>query len=119
MTLEIGNKPLPEITAEQVMELIKIIGALPSLEFWNTPVITDFSNKMFSDTVVINYHSYRISDNRESCHYIFFFNFKDFHWHYTKDFEIHHKQQRHHSKNLGIKEFRYLLQQGFDVPFYN
>jgi len=119
MILEIGAKPLSEISPENVMDLVKMIGALPSLQFWNEPVITDFSNTTFSDTVVIDYVSYRIEDNRKSSEYTFFFNFKDFSWHYTKDFEIYHKQQRHHSNRLSIKEFRYLLQQGFDIPFYN
>ena len=118
MKLEIGNKPLSELTAENVMDMILMIGACPSLEFWNKPIITDFNNKMFSDTVVIDYHSYRIEDNRESSHYIFFFNFKDFHWQYTKDFEIYHKTQRHHTKNLGVPELRYLIKQGFNIPIY-
>ena len=47
-----------------------------------------------------------------------FFNFKKIHWHYTKDFEIYHKSQRHHSKNLGLPELRYLISLGFDVPIY-
>lgn len=45
-----------------------------------------------------------------------FFNFKKFHWHYTKDFEIYYKSQIHHSKNLP--ELRYLISLGFDVPIY-
>jgi|ERR1035437_3260376 hypothetical protein len=117
-SIKIGNKPMSEITSENVMDIILMIGACPSLEFWNKPIITDFDNTTFSDTVVIDYHSYRISDNMESCHYIFFFCFRGFHWHYTKDFEIYHKSQRHHSKNLGVKEFRYLIQEGFDIPLY-
>jgi hypothetical protein len=117
-TIEIGSKLMSELTAENVMDIILLIGACPSLEFWNKPIITNFDNEMFRDAVVINYHSLRTSDNKNSCEYIFFFNFKSFNWHYTKYYEIYNKSQRNHSNNVSLKIFKYLISNGFDVPLY-
>lgn len=119
MQIEIGTKKLSELTAENIMQIVMIIGAAPSSEFWNEPTLLDFNNTMFSDTITIDYVSYRKSDNKKSCKYTFFFDVKRFSWHYTKDFEIYHKWQRHHSSKLGLPELRYLISQGFDVPLYN
>ena len=120
MLLEIGNKSLTELTGENILDMVMIIKACPSLEFWNEPILLSFNNTHFSDTYVIEYVSYRKSDNKKSCKYTFFFNFKDFYWHYKKDFEYYKEDYvEHASRNLSIKEFRYLIQQGFDIPLYN
>jgi len=116
--IAIGNKPLSEITAENVMDIVLLIGACPCLDFWNKPIITDFDKETFSDTVVIDYHSTRIEDGRESNYYTFFLTFRDFSFHYTKNYEVYHKMQKHHSQYLRINVFKYLIQQGFDIPLY-
>jgi hypothetical protein len=118
MTIEIGTKPLKELTAENILDIVMMIGAHPSPQFWNKPIIIDFTNTMFSDTIVIHYHAFRTRDNIKSCEYWFYFDFKRLRWHYSKDFDIHHKIQRHHTKNCSLAEIRYLIQQGFDVPLY-
>lgn len=117
--IEIGTKPLKELTAENILDIVMIVGAHPCPEFWNKPIITDFDNTTFSDTIVIEYHAFRKEDNRKSKVHSFYFKFNSLWWHYVKDFDIHHKIQRHHTKNCSLAEIRYLIQQGFDVPLYD
>lgn len=62
MILQIGNKPLKELTAEDLRQIVLIEGCSPSLEFWNEPEITRFNNTTFSDTIVIDYLAYRKDD---------------------------------------------------------
>ena len=118
MFIEIGSKPLKELTVENVIDIVKIIGAMPCLEYWHEPTVIEFDNTMFSDTIVVYYKSYRISDNKESQEYMFFLDFKRFHWHYSKDYERVNKLQRHHSREFSLEVLRYLIKQGFDVPLY-
>jgi hypothetical protein len=115
MNVEIGNKPLKELTAEDLRQIVLIEGCSPSLEYWNEPEITDFTNTLFSDTIVIEYLSYRKEDNLKSCEYTFFFNFKDFIFHYEKGNPNHQPN----GKRVGLETLRYLISQGFDVPLYN
>lgn len=119
MQIQIGAKKLSDLTAENILEIVKIIGCTPSFEYWNEPVLLDFSNTMFSDTIVIDYVSYRKSDNKKSCEYSFYFDFKRLRWHYVKDFEIHSPKYRHHANNVDMSVLRYLINEGFDVPIYN
>lgn len=119
MIIEIGNKPLKELTSDNLIEIIKIIGCTPSPKYWNESTLLDFNNTMFSDTIVVDYTSYRTADNKKSCDYTFFFNFKDLRWHYLKDFERHMRQHRQHSSLVSLPVLRYLIEQGFDVPLYN
>jgi len=118
MNIEIGNKQLKDLTSDNLIEIVKIIGCIPSLEFWNEPTLLDFSNTTFSDTIVIDYTSYRTSDNKKSCEYTFFFNHKELSWHYQKDFERNLNQHRHHHKLASLPLLRYLISEGFDVPIY-
>lgn len=119
MIIEIGNKPLKELTAEDLRQIIIIEGCSPSLEYWNEPEITDFTNTMFSDTIVIDYLAYRKEDNLKSCEYTFFFNFKDFRFHYVRDYEKGNPNYQPNGKRVGLSTLRYLISQGFDVPLYN
>ncbi len=119
MIIEIGNKPLRELTAENIMQIIIIIGAAPHLEFWNDTVLLEFDNELFCDSITVGYVSYRKSDNKKSQEYTFFLNHKNYYWHYTKDYERLQKQQRHHRRDFSLEVWKYLIQQGFDVPLYN
>jgi hypothetical protein len=119
MNVEIGNKPLKELTAEDLRQIVLIEGCSPSLEYWNEPQITDFANTLFSDTIVIDYLAYRKDDNLKSCEYTFFFNFKEFRFHYVRYYEKVNPNHQPNSKRVGLETLRYLISQGFDVPLYN
>ncbi len=116
--IEIGNKPLKELTPNDIIEIVKIIGCSPSLKYWHDPTLLDFSNTLFSDTIVVDYVSYRKSDNKKSCEYTFFFNWVELRWHYLKDFERHLKQYRPHNKLASLPLLRFLIKKGFNVPLY-
>jgi len=118
--IEIGNKPLKELTSEDLLQIVIIEGCCSVImhngeKIWNEPVITDFNNTMFSDSLTLDYTSYRKSDNLKSSDYIFFFNFKDFSYHYTKDYE-QNKNQLIKSKRVKLETVRYLINKGYDVP---
>lgn len=117
MNLEIGNKPLKEITPEEVLEIAIIEGVCNFLEYWNVPVITDFDNFLYPDTVVLDYHAYRKKDNLKSADYMLFFNFKEFGFHYTKDYDINPDQPGNY-RNVSIETIKFLIEQGYDVPLY-
>lgn len=117
MTLQIGNKPLKELTAEDLKQIVMIEGCCPVLEFWKEPDIIDSDNQMFSDTVVLDYTSSRIEDGLKSSEFSFFFKFKNFSFHYTKDYELN-KNQPSRSQRISVETFRFLIKQGYDVPLY-
>lgn len=117
-TLEIGITPLKKMTAEDLKQLVIIEGCCPSLEYWNEPQITDFNNTIFSDTHILDFHSYRKEDNLKSSDYVFFFNFKDFRIHYTVGYE-RNKNHQPNGKRLGLDALRFLIKCGYDIPIYN
>jgi hypothetical protein len=119
MNLEIGNKSLKELTPEDLRQIVIIEGCSPSLEFWNEPIIIYFTNTMFKNTIVIDYLAHRKKDNLKSCEYTFFFNFKDFRFHYVRDYEKGSPNYRQNGKRVSLSTLRYLIQKGFDVPLYN
>lgn len=124
MIIEIGNKPLKEMTAEDLLQIVIIEGCCPVImhngeKIWNEPVITDFTNAMFSDTLVLDYTSYRVSDNMKSADYVFFFKWKDFHWHYSKDYEKNKEQDPNQRNRVCFETIKYLITKGYDVPLYN
>jgi len=118
MIIEIGSKPLKELSADELKQIIIIEGSCPGLQYWNEPKIIDFNNTMFSDTHYVDFVSYRTSDLVKSSDYTFFFNFKKFSFHYTRDFE-QNQNQKINSKRVGLETIRYLLSKGYDVPIYN
>lgn len=123
MNVEIGNKPLKEMTAEDLIQLVIIEGCCPIMEFnkekiWSEPKVSDFDNKMFSDTLVIDYNSYRLIDNQKSSDYTFYFDFKGFDYHYTVDFE-NNKNQQGRRNRLKLESIKFLIDKGYDVPIYN
>ena len=113
-TVIIGDRPTKEITQEDVLELVIMIGCCASLQYFHRPVITDFDNKMFSDTVVLEYHSFRISDNMKGSSIKFFFNFNELSYHYTRDSNF----DTDHRGRLRLPEIKYLIDEGYDIPLY-
>ena len=123
MIIEIGNKQLKEMSAEDVRQIIIIEGCCPviihnDIKIWSEPIVKDFDNRMFHNTHVLGYSSFRVSDNVESIYFEFYLNFEDFRYHYTRDYE-NNKEQRNSGKRLGIESIKYLISKGYDVPLYN
>lgn len=114
MTIEIGSKPLKEMTAEDVRQIVMIEGCCAALQFWNEPIVLDFDNTTFGNTRVIDYHSFRTEDNKQGAIFTFFLDFESFRWHYTKD----KSTQTYGSGDFSIDVFRYLIRAGYDVPIY-
>lgn len=122
MEITIGDKPLKELKADELLQLVIIEGCCPAIIYedkriWNEPVIKDFNNTMFSDTHYLDYSSYRISDNLQSSDYTFFFNYRNFSFHYTVDYD-NNKDQPSSGKRLSIRSIKYLIEKGYDVPIY-
>lgn len=123
MIIEIGNKPLKEMIAEDLLQLVIIEGCCPVMKYdgkqiWSEPKITDFDNTMFSDTLVMDYNSYRIRDNYKSSDFTFFFDYKKFQYHYTVDYE-RNKNQDLKRNRLTLESIKFLISKGYDVPLYN
>lgn len=124
MIIEIGNRPLKEITSEDLLQIVIIEGCCPVIihngeKIWNEPVITDFNKEMFSDTLVLDYTSYRVSDNMKSADYIFFFDWKKFRFHYSKDYDQNKNQDPNQKDRVSFETIKYLIAKGYDVPLYN
>ncbi len=122
--IQIGDKPIKEMTAEDLLQIVIIEGACPVImhngeKIWNEPTITDFDNTMFSDTLVLDYNSYRVKDNLKSADYVFFFKCEDFRWHYSRDYEKNKEQDPNQSNRVCFETIKYLISKGYDVPIYN
>lgn len=116
--VEIGSKSMSELTAENILKIVLIEGCCPSTEYWNEPELLDFDNKMFSDTAVIEFVSYRKDDNKRSSEFTFFFNFEKFRFHYVKENEREDKNRQYNGQRVQLPTIRYLIEQGFNVPIY-
>lgn len=79
---------------------------------------TDFDNTMFSNTLVLDYTSYRKRDGLKSADYSFFFDIKRFICHFSRDYEKTRKQDGE-AKRLSIKVIKYLIAKVYDVPVYS
>ena len=117
--IEIGDANLKDLTKEQLIEIILIEGCTLHLDYWNTPIILDFDNKMFSDTLVIDFNQLRKEDNLQGRTIVFFFNFKDFsyHWHF-KDEDINSSVKNSRRSRVKMETIKFLIKNGFDVPLY-
>lgn len=118
-TITIGNKPLKEISKEDLLEICKAESVHLVFEYngesiWGHPEVLDFTSTMFSDTVVIDYQQKRVSDGFEGRIIVFFFNHKDFSWHWHFKDETKTRE----SKRLRIESIKYLIQKGYDIPLY-
>lgn len=116
MNIDIGSKKLSSITQEDVLQIVIIEGCIPCLEYWNKPIILQYDNTMFSDSIVLDYHSFRIEDNEESSIFVFFFNHKDISFHYHRD--RHSIERRVGGNRLKLESIKYLISKGYDIPIY-
>ena len=115
MIIQIGQKPLKEMSQEDLKQIVIIEGCCPSLQYWNEPEIIGFNNTMFSDTHCIDFVSYRTNDLVKSCEYTLFFNILKFSFHYTKDYEQNPKQNTN-GRRVGLETLSFLIRQGYNVP---
>lgn len=113
MNIEIGNRKLKDITQDELIEMCLIEGVHAFLDYWSKPIVTDFDNKMFSDTICIDYHSLRLEDKFKSMTIMFYFNYTDFRYHWHREGQEHNTRKR-----LKIESIKYLLSKGFDLPIY-
>lgn len=116
MIIEIGNKPLKELTQEDALQIAIIEGCIPSLDYWNVPNILNYNTTMFSDTNVLSFESYRTSDNICSGEFNVFLDIKKFSFHYTRDYEMNREQENKGSR-FGLETIYFLIKQGYHIPF--
>ena len=116
--VEIGSKAMSDLTAKNILQIVLIEGCSPCLQYWDKPILTDFTNTLFSNTMTIDYHSFRKHDKIRSSKFTFFFNFKDFSFHYMRDLERNHGLDESKETRISLVTLRYLIEQGFNVPIY-
>lgn len=109
--LEIGDRKLSSITADEILDVVMIEGCHAHLDFWNKPIILEYNNSMFSDTIVVDYQSTRIEDGVKSDVMTFFFELKWFSYNYHSE-----RLDRSHSKRFSLEAIKYLLSKGFYLP---
>lgn len=68
----IGDKPLMQISKEDILQVAVIQGCCAHPDYWNYPTLTEYDNTMFRDSVWCSYKSTRKEDNRDSSELTFF-----------------------------------------------
>lgn len=117
--IEIGDANLKDLTPEQLIQIILIEGCTLHLDYWKHPVILRFNNKLFSDTLVIDFNQFRKEDNLQGRTITFFFNFKDFHYHWHfKDEDVKGPISNSRSSRIKMETIKYLIKNGFNIPLY-
>lgn len=112
--ITICDKPLRNISKEDLLEIAVIEGCCASLDEWNYPIIVEYDNTMFYQTVWIAYKSTRKVDGIEAEPINFFFRPDIFRYHFYKENDI----KRWCGERLGLKAIRFLIEKGYDVPIY-
>ena len=110
----IGDKPLMQISKEDILQLAIMQGCCAHLEYWNPPVSLDYNNTMFSDSVWITYQSTRKSDSIKSDVLVFFFNVRDISYHYHRE----NMTEQWYGRRLNLDVIKFLIEKGYDVPIY-
>lgn len=119
-TITIGDLPLKNILKEHLLEVALIEGVHLVMnhdgnDFWHRPYILDYSNKMFHDTITMDYRQKRVSDGLEGKTIVLFFNHENltYHWHFEN--EGYNQRPTH---RLKIQSIKYLIQKGYNIPIY-
>lgn len=110
-TITIGDKPLKEITQEELSKIVVIEGCIPFLTHWSEPIVTGFSNTASPETVVIEYFSINKTRPQKSDAYTFFLNVTNFSFHYSGE-----RSGRRPGARLCLKSINYLINCGYDIP---
>lgn len=114
MNIEIGTKNMSELTSENLIDIAKIEGVCNHTEHWGNPIITDFTNTMFSDTLVIDFHQERKADKSKGKTIVLYFNFRKFSFHWYFDGSPNESR----TSKIKIETFKYLIEKGFNLPLY-
>ena len=109
-------KDLKQITKEHLLEVVISEGALPSLEYWNKPTVTDLDNTMFSDTVILDFYSTRIKDDKVSGDFSFYLNTDDLSYHYTNS--LNERGGGRH-RRVGLEALKCLIDNDYIIPHIN
>lgn len=112
--ITIGDKPLMQISEEDILQLAVMQGCCACLSHWNYPTLLEYDNRMFSNSVVISYKSTRKEDGIESIPLVFFFNPDDLSFHYHRE----NTTEKWHGERLGLNAIKFLIEKGYDVPIY-
>lgn len=110
----IGDKPLMQISKEDILQLAVIQGCCAHPDYWNYPTLTEYDNTMFRDSVWCSYKSTRKEDNRDSSELTFFLDTKDLSYHYHREWST----EKWHGERLGLNAIKFLIEKGYDVPIY-
>lgn len=116
--ITIGDKPLMQISQEDLLHIAVMQGCSPYHKYWNYPVVLEYDNTMFSSVVVISYQSTRINDERDTSSIIaFFFDTKDLSYtiHKDRDAQIIDFLA---GRRLNLDVIKFLIEKGYDVPIY-
>lgn len=112
--ITIGDKPLMQISKEDLLQVAVMNGCSACLSHWNYPILLEYDNTMFSDTVIISYKSTRKDDGAESTPLVFFFCTRDLSFFYHRE-DISNPT---HGKRLDLNVIKFLIEKGYDVPIY-
>lgn len=110
----IGDKPLMQISEEDILQVAVIQGCCAHPDYWNYPTLTEYDNTMFRDSVWCSYKSTRKEDNLDSGEFTFFLNIKDLSYHYHRGWST----EKWHGERLGLNAIKFLIEKGYDVPIY-
>lgn len=115
MIIKIGDKDISGLTPDNLIEIAKLEGVHCSFEYFSDLTYENFSNSLFSDTLVIDLKQYKISDPDIERVIVFFFNFKEFsfHWYFINDID-----NMRHGRQIKMTTIKYLLEEGFNLPIY-
>ena len=114
--IEIGDKPMRELAAEDLRQIVMIEGCCPFREYWGEPAVSEFDNTMFGDCCLIHYTSTRKSDGLVSKEYWFFFNYDLSGYFYVANAASESDSRRSPGHRPSMATLRYLIGAGFDVP---
>ena len=112
--IQIGDKSLRELSAEDLRQLVMIEGCCPGFGGWSEPVVSDFDNTMFRDCCVIEYCCTRKDDGTPSSLFSFYFDYDCGGYFYVRD--PFGNPWRSAGKRPSMAALRYLIREGFDVP---
>lgn len=108
----IGDKPLNEITLQDLRQLVVIEGCCAHTDYYSEPIVTAIDNKMFHNTVCLEYHSIKNEDNTKTATFTFYFDFQRF----TRFYKREDMDDASDGKRLKIESIKFLIKAGYNLP---
>jgi hypothetical protein len=112
--IRIGDKPMRELTGEDLRRIVMIEGCCPGFGGWEDPVVSVFDNTMFGNCCLVEYSSVRKDNGVQSSTYTFYFDYDCGGYFYVRD--PFGNPCRSSGKRPSLATLRYLIDEGFDVP---